>query len=258
MPNQPAPTTPELLFARRVRDQPAAPFVTFYDDATGERAELSAKSLGNWIAKTHFLLIDSLGLGIGDRAALRLPVHWLAAPILFGCWFAGLHAVSTLPAGGVEVLFADAGSLAELAPGGGPTGGLVGLASEVFAVSLLSMGRPEQPPAGAEDFTTAVRPMPDAWDTVRAQAGPTEPALDGLARARLADRAAEQADELGLRPGGRLLWTEDWAAAAEPGSALSSALLAPLAAGASVVLVRNPDPAKLDQRVHAERVTVVR
>src|SRR6185312_10821733 len=84
------PTSPEALFDRLLRTDPTVPLLTFYDDSTGERAELSAKSLGNWVAKTHFLLLDELGLGVGEQAAVRLPVHWLAAPILLGSWFAGL------------------------------------------------------------------------------------------------------------------------------------------------------------------------
>src|SRR4051812_48467611 len=67
--------SPEALFDARLKNDPGSPLVTFYDDATGERAELSAKSLGNWVAKTYSLLSDSLGLGPGDTAQLRLPVH---------------------------------------------------------------------------------------------------------------------------------------------------------------------------------------
>ena len=133
---------------------------------------MSAKSLGNWVAKTHFLLLDGLGLTVGEQAAVRLPVHWLAAPILLGCWFAGLEVLSE-PAGPVPVGFADAGALAER-----PLA-----ADELYAVSLLSMARPDVPPPGAEDFTSAVRPMPDAWAGVRAQAGPDDPGLDGASRA---------------------------------------------------------------------------
>lgn len=46
---------------------PAAPLVTFYDDATGERVELSARTFDNWVAKTANLLQDELNAGPGDR-----------------------------------------------------------------------------------------------------------------------------------------------------------------------------------------------
>jgi uncharacterized protein (TIGR03089 family) len=232
--------TPEDLFGARLARDPGGPLVTFYDDATGERAELSAKSLGNWIAKTYFLLTDSLGLGPGDTAQVRLPVHWLALPVLFGCWYAGLEVVTDRPS---EVAFADAGSLGTLAP-----------ADELYAVSLRSMAQPDTPPAGAEDYTAAVRPMPDAWATVRMLAGPADPALDGTSRAELAGAAERRAAELGLAAGGRLLWAEPWR---QPADWLA-ALLAPLAVGGSTVLVNNPNAAALDRRAAAERVTVRR
>jgi uncharacterized protein (TIGR03089 family) len=232
--------SPESLFDARLRADPGGPLVTFYDDATGERAELSAKSLANWVAKTHFLLQDSLGLGPGDRALVALPVHWLAAPILLGCWFAGLEVltVDSPEAESAAVVFADAGSLAGLPA-----------APDVFAVSMLSMARPDVPPAGAEDYALSVRPMPDSWAGVRAQAGPDDAALDGLSRAELAELAGARAIGLGLPAGGRLLWSGqrplDWV----------SALLAPLAVAGSVVLVRNGDRAKLTGRAEAERAT---
>ncbi|MGI8666719.1 MAG: TIGR03089 family protein [Jatrophihabitans sp.] len=237
--------TPETLFADRLQADPGGPLVTFYDDRTGERAELSARSLANWVAKTHFMVQDGLGLGPGDQAVVRLPVHWLAAPILLGCWFAGLEVLGPASprAGTASVLFADAAGLAELAPIPG---------AEVFAVSLLSMARPDVPPPGAHDYATAVRPMPDSWATVRAQADPGQPALDGLDRAGLASSAARVAGELGLSAGGRLLWTTEWSGPAD----WVAALLAPLAVRGSVVLVAHPDPARSAARAATEQVTL--
>jgi len=236
----PAPT-PESLFAARLAADPGSPLVTFYDDTTGERAELSAKSLGNWIAKTYSLLADSLGLGPGDTALVALPPHWLAVPVLFGCWYAGLEVVTAGPS--ASVAFADADSLGALGPDP---------ADEVFAVSMLSMARPDTPPAGAEDFTGAVRPMPDAWAGVRPLAEPGAPGVDGRARAELVAEAERTAATLGLAAGGRLMWTGPWTGPAD----WLAALLAPLAVGGSTVLVRNPDQAALDRRAAAERVTV--
>ncbi|MBV9822024.1 MAG: TIGR03089 family protein [Actinobacteria bacterium] len=237
------PSGPEQLFADRLAADPGSPLVTFYDDATGERAELSAKSLGNWVAKTHFLLLDELGTGPGDRAFVRLPVHWLAAPVLLGCWFAGLEVVAD-PAG-ASVAFGDADSLRAALPDPDRLDG-------AFAVSQRMMAMPDTPPAGMADYSGAVRPMPDSWQAVRAQAGPDDPALAGLTRAGLAQEAAEAARELELQAGGRLLWStpfsgpRDWIAA----------LLAPLAVGGSVVLVRNPDPAKAASRAMSEKVSI--
>jgi uncharacterized protein (TIGR03089 family) len=246
---EPAVGSPEALFDRLLAADPSGPLLTFYDDGTGERAELSAKSLANWVAKTHFLLTDSLGLGVGEQAVVRLPVHWLAAPILLGCWFAGLEVLSR-PSGTVAVAFADTPALAAV-EAGEAAGASWPAADEVFAVSMLSMARPDRAPAGAEDFSTAVRPMPDAWQGVRARATPADPALDGASRSALAADGAAAAARLGLRTGGRLLWTSGWSGAAD----WVSSLLAPLAVGGSVVLVRNPDPAGYRRRVDAERIT---
>jgi len=233
-----ADPTPEALFDARLARDPGGPLITFYDDATGERAELSAKSLANLIAKTYALLTDSLGLAPGDTAQVSLPVHWLAVPVLFGCWYAGLTVQPGRPS---SVAFADAGSLAALAA-----------ADETFVTSLRPMAQPDTPPAGAEDYTTAVRPMPDAWAGVRPLAGPADPALAELSRAELAGAAERRAAELGLTTGGRLLWTRPWQQPAD----WISALLAPLTVGGYTVLVGNPDAGLLDRRATAERVTV--
>ncbi|HEX8767089.1 MAG TPA: TIGR03089 family protein [Jatrophihabitans sp.] len=233
---------PEQLFAARLAADPGGPLVTFYDDATGERAELSAKSLANWVAKTHFLLVDELGAAVGDRAFVRLPVHWLAAPVLLGCWYAGLEVV-TDPAT-ATVAFGDADSLSALVTPDRLDG--------AFAVSLLSMARPSTPPPGMADYSSSVRPMADSWPTVRAQAGPDDLALAGRSRAELAEAARQAAEELGLGPAGRLMWTGPWTGS----QGWVASLLGPLAVGGSVVLVRNPDPAKAAARAQTEHVTV--
>jgi uncharacterized protein (TIGR03089 family) len=235
--------TPESEFAARVAADPGSPLVTFYDHDTGERAELSAKSLGNWVAKTYFLLVDELGLGVGDRAFVRLPVHWLAAPILYGCWFAGLE-VSSEPEGAV-VAFGDAESLDGI--------DLTSM-DEVFAVSLRSMAQSGEPPAGMQDYAAAVRPQPDAWATVRTIAAPGDPGLDGGTRADLLADAASLAEDIGLEPGDRLMF-----APSEPGfgpEAWLAALLAPLAIGGSTVLVRNAAEAKLEALIESERAVI--
>ena len=52
-----ASTFPRML-ADQVRRSAGRPVVTFYDDATGERVELSAATYANWVAKTAGLLQD--------------------------------------------------------------------------------------------------------------------------------------------------------------------------------------------------------
>src|SRR5215813_5255739 len=83
-------------FAATVAQRPDQPLITFYDDATGERTELSGATLRNWVAKTANMLVDDLDLRPGQWAAVGLPPHWQTAAVLLGCWTIGL-AVTTSP-----------------------------------------------------------------------------------------------------------------------------------------------------------------
>ncbi|ETZ74289.1 hypothetical protein L835_1372 [Mycobacteroides abscessus MAB_110811_1470] len=56
-----------------------APRITYYDDAAGERIELSTVTLANWAAKTANMLRDEFGAGPGSTVAVRLPAHWQTA-----------------------------------------------------------------------------------------------------------------------------------------------------------------------------------
>jgi uncharacterized protein (TIGR03089 family) len=82
-------TFPELT-ARRLAADPGRPFLTYYDDGTGERTELSVTTFANWVAKTANLLADELLLDPGAVVDLRLPPHWLGPVFLGAAWSAGL------------------------------------------------------------------------------------------------------------------------------------------------------------------------
>jgi hypothetical protein len=77
-----------------VRREPAAPLVTHDDETTGERVEISATTLANWVARTVNLLQDEFDFGTTSRDP-RSPVHrqtaadagpaaWLLAPLSVG------------------------------------------------------------------------------------------------------------------------------------------------------------------------------
>ena len=66
--------------------------MTFYDDATGERVELSVATFANWVAKTANLLQGELAAEPGDRVALLLPAHWQTAVWLLACSSVGVVA----------------------------------------------------------------------------------------------------------------------------------------------------------------------
>lgn len=68
---------------------PAAPFVTHYDLATGERTEISGTTLANWVAKTANFLVDDAEAEPGTRVRIGLPSHWLRVVWLCAAWTVG-------------------------------------------------------------------------------------------------------------------------------------------------------------------------
>jgi uncharacterized protein (TIGR03089 family) len=215
---------------------PARPRLTFYDDATGERVELSTLTLANWVAKTVNLLVLECGVGPSSRIALHLPRHWTTA---------------------VWVLAADAtGAQVTYEPGYAPRGSPVDVAvvgpdhvddppdaDEVFAVSLAPLAAPFSgvlPPL-VRDYTLEVRAMPDQTGGAVGPPGP----LGRLAE----ERAAAQR----IEPSDRVAALGDLQGLAS----LVSEWLAPLAVGASVLWVRNPAAALCVRRWTTERVTAV-
>ena len=81
-------TFPQVLSRLLARDA-GRPLVTFYDDATGERIELSVTTYANWVAKTASLLVDEHDLERGSRLLVDLPTHWLGPVFLGAAWTAG-------------------------------------------------------------------------------------------------------------------------------------------------------------------------
>jgi uncharacterized protein (TIGR03089 family) len=229
--------TPERQFERLLATEPSRPFVTYYDEGSGERSELSAKSLANWLVKTHHLLGAELGLGVGDTALLALPAHWISVPILLGCLTAGLQLTAE---GDADVAFVSPETVAAAAG-----------ASDAFAVApeTAAVGFGGEPPAGTLDYVGAVRPQEDKWPSVHLPAGPDDPGFAGLTRGKLAARAAEG----GLAAGARVLTTRAWTS---PTDWLET-VLAPVAVLGSVVFVaRCDDEAVLERRMAQERATV--
>jgi len=78
--------TPGELLQVCLRRDSSRPLVTWYDDATGERVELSVATAANWAAKTANLLDDE------DIDVVRLDPanHWLAAVVALGAWTGGV------------------------------------------------------------------------------------------------------------------------------------------------------------------------
>lgn len=241
--------TPAGLLDAALGGDPGRPLVTFYDDATGERVELSVATFGNWVAKTANLLQDELGAQPGDRLALLLPAHWQTAVWLLAAFSTGVVVVPGGDPAGAEFVVSGPDTLdAALACRG-----------ERMALALRPLGgRFPQPPAGFADYAVEVPGQGDRFAPY-APVGPDAPALElpgagVLTAGEVVSRARESAAGLGLERGSRLLSGlpfDGW-------DGLAAGLLAPLAADASVVLCRHLDrlPAEqLAQRKDAERVT---
>lgn len=238
-----------------VATDPARPLLTYYDDATGERTELSAEALGQWVNRTANLLRHGCGLRPGNRAAVLLPPHWQTAAVLLGTWSAGLSvsfegtATAGLPrigegsAGPFDVTYVARNrvdSWLEDVPEG----------RYRFVLGLAAGASPDVPD-GYLDYLTEVR----RHDPNLRPDGPVQPdaaaSVDGTSYEQWGNLAREMATILDLYPGDRVL--VDGAEHEHP----VKWLLAPLAVGASVVLCANLDPARVADRRDAERVTRV-
>jgi uncharacterized protein (TIGR03089 family) len=240
--------TPADLLRSALAADPARPFVTFYDDATGERVELSVATFANWVAKTSNLLQGELAAGPGDRLALLLPAHWQSAVWLLACSSVGVVADVGGDAAPADVVVSGPDTLDQARACGG----------ERVALALRPLGgRFPEPPAGFADYAVEVPAQGDRFAPY-APVNPDAPALmiDGatLTGAQLVERAREDAAALGLVQGSRLLSGRSY----DTWDGLSAGLFAPLAAGASVVLCRNLGElvdGGLEKRVESERIT---
>lgn len=216
---------------------PMGPRITYYDDATGERIELSTVTLANWAAKTANLLRDELGAGPGSRVAVLLPAHWQTAAVLLGVWWIGAEVVLS---GTADLALCTSERLEEAdeAAAGG----------EVAVLSLDPFGKPAADlPIGVTDYATAVRVHGDQY---AAEPRPG-PALDGRSVDEVLAAAAESGAASGLSAGDRVMSRLPWSTPDE----IVANLLAVFAAPASLVQVANPDPGALERRRTTEKVT---
>lgn len=220
---------------------PAGPRITYYDDSTGERIELSTVTMANWAAKTANLLRDELGAGPGTRVAVLLPAHWQTAAVLFGIWWIGgevvLDSGSDHPAD-IALCTRDRLDEADDTVGGG----------EVAVLSLDPFGKPAPDlPIGVTDYATAVRVHGDQIVPERSPG----PALAERSVAEVLAAAENAAAAQGFTATDRVLSTAGWGTPDE----LVANLLAVFVAGASLVQVTDPDPDAQARRRETEKVT---
>ncbi|HRC11627.1 MAG: TIGR03089 family protein [Candidatus Phosphoribacter baldrii] len=232
---RPAPAPADVL-AAMLRSDATRPRITCYDDATGERIELSAKTLANWVAKAANLLQDEGDVTVGNTVGLDLPLHWRAAYWALAAWSVGCHVITGPDAAGANVVVTTSPAVAIGTVDDGRYAVLVTLAA-------LARGNP-QTPADVLDEAKELSSFGDqfaAWDS----ADPAEPALsaDG-------ERTAY----------GQVVVTRDWPQRARvhvtgPLGPALRAMLSAWAADGSVVVITTPSGDQT-QRLAAENVTV--
>lgn len=208
---------------------PASPRLTTYTEAG--RMELSAQTLGNWVAKVANLLVNS-GAQAGDEAVFECAPGWQPAAIAFGCWRVGVVLCSIGDATSPKFAFVDTPELADECA-----------ADEIFMVSRDAFGRGIEESGGTvdfgvEDFSPIARTQPDAY------AGP---AVSGQPLVRVAGEELYRDD---LVVAGERVLTGGW----EDVAGMTRAL-APLFASGSVVVSTDTSPEQMMEIQAVEKTT---
>lgn len=213
------------LLKNLLATDPAAPRLTFYNEATGSRLDFSAVTLDNWAAKVGNMLLEEFDLEPGDRIAIDLPPSWQVAVISLGALAAGITvAFGPEPA---EVLFCGLD-----VPSDGDYSDVAVVTDDPFGRGVAEIGATL--PEGTVDFGPTVRFYGD-------QFFPPTPSLTDCVPAAL----------LNFAPADRVL-----AAGWRNWDEFSRTVLAPLACGGSSVIVSGPASTERLQKIaQAERIT---
>jgi uncharacterized protein (TIGR03089 family) len=247
---------PELL-RMLLADDPGRPRVTWYGEH-GERVELSAKTLLNWVSKTSNLLVQELDAEIGFKLGLALPAHWRSVVWLLAGWNVGAHVVVfPEPTPGAPV---DTEALAEVAlgpheldalvtdrPSSPPPGTQESQLVVVALPALATRFEAEDVPDGVIDAATEVRLQPDYFPGVARPPAASDPALTvGAVTLSYGELLPQAYAVVSHQPAGgpvRLL------TGAGPQHALAD-YLAPLTTGGSLVLHHDLTGLTAEQRDH--------
>lgn len=113
-------TRPADVLQQMLRSDSAKPRITTYDDTDGptrgERIEISARVLSNWVSKAANALQDEFDVAPGSVVRLDLPPHWRTTYWALATWSVG--ATVSLDDGASDlVVTTDAGTAASA---GGP------------------------------------------------------------------------------------------------------------------------------------------
>jgi acyl-CoA synthetase (AMP-forming)/AMP-acid ligase II len=77
------------MLSAELRRDPSRPLVTWYDDASGERVELSVATTANWVVKAANYLFDEHGVAAGEHISIDAPSHWMALVTALAAWTVG-------------------------------------------------------------------------------------------------------------------------------------------------------------------------
>ncbi len=230
---------PADVLAAMLRADPSRPRVTAYDDARGERIELSAKTLANWVAKAANLLQEQTDASPGVTVGLALPPHWRAFYWALAAWSTGTTVVTGAGAAAAEIVVTDDPAQARRVTEDGGYAVLVTLAA-------LARNHPQAPP----DVVDEARELPSYADQFAPWESP-EPAGTAL-RTEAGDTAYDS-----------VVAPRDWPARprVRVSGGLAAVLTDALAAWAmdgSIVLIAPADGAPVDQlsRLSAEHVSI--
>lgn len=243
--------TPAALLRRLVAADPGRPRVTVYDDTDsptrGERIELSARVLANWVAKAANLLRDDLDAGPGSVVLLDLPPHWRTLYWAFAAWSVGACVEVPAHRGGAGA--GPAGTASGATPDVVVTDAahVAADADEAVLVTLAALARAAgvEVPAGVVDEARELATHGDVFDASD-EPDASDPALrvggDETAYGALVPAPADGSQRVHTG-------TTDTAAF------LRLALAVWAADGSLVVTRGTPDASVLDARLAAEGVT---
>jgi uncharacterized protein (TIGR03089 family) len=230
------PTDAQSLLAALAASDPGRPRITVYDDTEGptrgERVELSARVVANWVAKAANLLQDELDAGPGTVVRLGLPPHWRTVYWAVAAWSVGAT-VELRPAGTADVVVTD-------------DPGATGEAPSAVLVTLAALARsaPAPVPPGVVDEARELATHGDVF-TPYDSPDPDDAALvTDAGTTSYADLVPDDGS-----PG-------RWHSAGEDAAAFLRLVLAAWAADGSVVLTRGTPAADvLERRLASEGVT---
>ena len=239
------------IIAHRLQEtMHSLPLLTYYNERSGERLDLSAPTLNNWAAKYGNLFLLDAMLQPGNTVSLPPSNSWHAVAIGLGTATAGLvisfdeQMSDCVIVEHDQVLAGDEIELGEEQAG-------YALYGDLFGTTFSFHN--EEPPFPFEDLIEVARTMPDNFGHAAPAVSRYHERVDELLRSGGSGDGA--AGEAALPLAGKRYLIQGWQQQAEQ---FDAKVLEPLLAGATVVLVDGLVSAeRLQQIIDSERVTDV-